>query len=295
VTTPQNPARWAADPLGRHQYRYWDGAQWTDHVADDGVVGHDPVAPPSPPTQPATPQLGTPTAVTPQHQPTGQPTPSGSTPAGAPGADAPGWAAPAGVPIATGAPSPWQQAAPVASYDPTAVLGRRYGAFAIDAVICLVLFGIFFFATAETHTRAEMLRDPECHVSSRDTSQVECHNRVVVTVNDTVYEADFGLFALLSIAFTFVYFAVVEGTAGGSLGKQMTGLRVVTPEGERIGIGRSVVRWLVFAVDGPLSIYLCGIITSAVSVGHRRLGDMAAGTYVVGKADAGRPLVPRTR
>lgn len=28
------PAQWADDPTGRHRYRFWDGAQWTGHVAD---------------------------------------------------------------------------------------------------------------------------------------------------------------------------------------------------------------------------------------------------------------------
>ena len=79
--------------------------------------------------------------------------------------------------------------------------------------------------------RAEMLRVPGCHLSANDSSQVECDNRAVVTVNDTVYETEFGLFAGLSIVFTLLYFALVEGLTGGSLGKHMTGLRVVTPEG----------------------------------------------------------------
>lgn len=38
------PAQWAADPSGRHRYRYWDGTRWTGHVFD----GPDaPFAPPS--------------------------------------------------------------------------------------------------------------------------------------------------------------------------------------------------------------------------------------------------------
>ena len=41
----QVPAAWHADPAGRHQYRYWDGAQWTDWVADDGVQSLDPLYP----------------------------------------------------------------------------------------------------------------------------------------------------------------------------------------------------------------------------------------------------------
>ena len=36
-------AMWAADPTGRHQYRWWDGATWTTNVATNGVVGQDPL------------------------------------------------------------------------------------------------------------------------------------------------------------------------------------------------------------------------------------------------------------
>ena len=34
--TGATPANWYPDPSGRHELRYWDGAQWTDHVASHG-------------------------------------------------------------------------------------------------------------------------------------------------------------------------------------------------------------------------------------------------------------------
>ena len=37
-----NPA-WESDPTTRHQYRWWDGEKWTEHVADDGVQSVDPL------------------------------------------------------------------------------------------------------------------------------------------------------------------------------------------------------------------------------------------------------------
>jgi hypothetical protein len=40
------PADWYKDPAGRHQYRYWDGLSWTEHVADDGRQSVDPVSGP---------------------------------------------------------------------------------------------------------------------------------------------------------------------------------------------------------------------------------------------------------
>ena len=36
-----NPAAWHPDPTGRHQLRYWDGQDWTEHVSDDGVQAID--------------------------------------------------------------------------------------------------------------------------------------------------------------------------------------------------------------------------------------------------------------
>jgi len=33
---------WAADPYGRHQWRYWDGNRWTEQVADGSAQSTDP-------------------------------------------------------------------------------------------------------------------------------------------------------------------------------------------------------------------------------------------------------------
>jgi uncharacterized protein YxjI len=40
--TPQTPADWYPDPLGRHELRYWDGSQWTEHVSSHGRQAVDP-------------------------------------------------------------------------------------------------------------------------------------------------------------------------------------------------------------------------------------------------------------
>ena len=43
LAPPQAAAGWYPDPLRRHQHRYWDGAAWTAHVANDGVAALDPL------------------------------------------------------------------------------------------------------------------------------------------------------------------------------------------------------------------------------------------------------------
>lgn len=286
---PQNPPRWAADPTGRHQYRYWDGNDWTDQVSDNGVVATDPPVadvPPVPtdPVVPVAPVVQAPPAVT------SPPPPGGWAPPGAVQAMPPG-APIAYAPPGTNAPANWY-----ANRDSTAVLGRRYGAFFIDLVICLVAFTILFLAFATQRTVAETLALPGCHYAANSSPsdsnrQIECNNRAVFRINDTVYEAEIGPTFGLFLLFTLLYFALPEALAGASLGKLMTGIRVVRPDGSHIGIGRSLLRWLLWWVDGPITLFLCGIITSSVSRGHRRLGDMAADSYVVAKTAAGQPVV----
>jgi len=38
---------WFPDPLGHHQHRYFRGDRWTEHVADNGVVGIEPLRGPA--------------------------------------------------------------------------------------------------------------------------------------------------------------------------------------------------------------------------------------------------------
>lgn len=44
----EHPANWYPDPTQRHEHRYFDGTNWTDHVSDRGVTSTDPLqaAPP---------------------------------------------------------------------------------------------------------------------------------------------------------------------------------------------------------------------------------------------------------
>jgi hypothetical protein len=46
-------AGWFPDPMQRHEMRYWDGTEWTEHIADGGQPGVDPVGAPAAPTEAA--------------------------------------------------------------------------------------------------------------------------------------------------------------------------------------------------------------------------------------------------
>ena len=36
-------AGWHSDPLGRHEFRYWNGVNWTSDVSDQGTASSDPL------------------------------------------------------------------------------------------------------------------------------------------------------------------------------------------------------------------------------------------------------------
>jgi hypothetical protein len=72
----------------------------------------------------------------------------------------------------------------------------------------------------------------------------------------------------------------------------VTGIRTVRDDGRPPGLLKALVRWLLWIVDGfPYVLPLVGFITALTTVGHRRVGDMAAGTYVVRSSAAGSPVV----
>lgn len=54
MTASDVGASWQQDPTGRHEYRWWDGIQWTDKAASGGREIHDPLpAAPAAEAQPA--------------------------------------------------------------------------------------------------------------------------------------------------------------------------------------------------------------------------------------------------
>lgn len=97
---------------------------------------------------------------------------------------------------------------------------------------------------------------------------------------------------LSSLVLSFLYLAVLQGVTGTTLGKQLAGIRTVQEDGRPPGIAKATLRWVLLIVDAfPYLAPLVGFICSLTSAGHRRVGDMAAKTFVVHRAAAGQPIV----
>jgi uncharacterized RDD family membrane protein YckC len=80
-----------------------------------------------------------------------------------------------------------------------------------------------------------------------------------------------------------LYYILLEGYLGQTVGKMLLGIKVVREDnGEVPGLGRATIRTVLRLVDG-LFDYLVAFITVQITGKNQRLGDMAAHTLVVRK------------
>ena len=86
--------------------------------------------------------------------------------------------------------------------------------------------------------------------------------------------AAYGLIAVL-------YFAVLEGTIGATVGKKLVKIKVVREDGSACGIGPAFVRTLLRIIDELPFLYIVGMILIARSDKRQRLGDRLAKTVVI--------------
>lgn len=175
--------------------------------------------------------------------------------------------------------------------DPTAVIGRRIGAWLIDLVLYLAI--AFLAAAVFSDFKSEEVPDAfegdACEIIQDQFTSSTCFE-----MGGTVFYDEGGSSAvvwLLPLAAGIANHVFLAGTKGGSVGKLAVGLRVVkSTTGQIAGIGANFLRTLLWIVDGiPYCFPLVGLITGLATKGHRRVGDMAAGTLVVGKDAVGRP------
>jgi hypothetical protein len=172
--------------------------------------------------------------------------------------------------------------------DPTAVMGRRVAAWLVDSIIILAPSVALF--TSEL----EYLEESELDQSGVDFCDefMDREEGVCVDAGDRVYFSEgvpvapwavgLGLAILINV--------LIQAFKGWTPGKLLFGIRTVAEDGRVPGIGRAIIRWLLLIVD-DLCAGLVGLIVALTSRGHRRVGDMAAKTFVVGKEYMGSPIV----
>jgi len=92
----------------------------------------------------------------------------------------------------------------------------------------------------------------------------------------------FGVLVLLTFLVAWSYFVLLEWLwQGQTVGKRMFGLRVIRDDGAPAGFIAVLIRNLLRVVDFLPGFYGLGLVMVIVTARSQRLGDLAAGTYVV--------------
>jgi hypothetical protein len=85
----------------------------------------------------------------------------------------------------------------------------------------------------------------------------------------------------LYLGLVLVYYFALEATIGQTVGKLLTGVRVVRADAARPSVGAVAIRTVVRVVDWLPLLYLVGFLTMlATGARRQRLGDLAAGTGI---------------
>jgi uncharacterized RDD family membrane protein YckC len=79
------------------------------------------------------------------------------------------------------------------------------------------------------------------------------------------------------------YFTILHGEYGQTIGKNLLGLEVRTPEGEPLGYSQALFRWLGYGVSA--SFFGLGFLWVALNPGKRGWHDLLANTVVVARKE----------
>jgi uncharacterized RDD family membrane protein YckC len=168
---------------------------------------------------------------------------------------------------------------------PTKVIGRRVGAAVIDWLLFEAFNFALFFAMAEKKADIVSGLGPG--------EQENVYGNITVSGDEySLTGGKFAVYLLIIIVVAWLYYAVLQGTRGWTLGKLATGIRTVREDNGQVpGVGKATVRWLLLFVDWfPWFLPLVGFITALASEKNQRVGDMVAKTLVVRKDAAGQPI-----
>ena len=151
---------------------------------------------------------------------------------------------------------------------PTQVVGRRVAAFVIDSLIWGAIIAISWYALTKDVSPGRCIGGGiEINGKCRGFVASESGNRT--------------FWILIVVLVSIGLFIVMQGLTGKTPGKAMLGIKVINAQGERPGIGRTIVREILWIVDGLPGLNLVGFVTALASQNNQRVGDMVGGTYVV--------------
>lgn len=182
--------------------------------------------------------------------------------------------------------------------DPTDVMGRRIGAYLLDGLVTMVIMAVILVPTVLSsfeEAPAGTLRCPvpgEPRVTGEPTFCSESGGTVrYLPAGEAESLQTFGV--VTSLGSSLLLNVLLQGLTGATIGKLIVGLRVVNAKGQNAGIGRCLIRTVLLIVDSAFCAII-GLVTAFNSKGHKRVGDMVAGTIVIGRDDRDALLLARS-
>ena len=193
--------------------------------------------------------------------------------------------------------------------DPTAVMGRRIGAYLIDGFIAVAILLAVMIPLWQSTSVSAPSGTVECGTDSPGESPrlegatgvrystdirfcFDDGNTVTYIPEDKVGEF-VATAGLVGGATSVVLLVLLQGILGASPGKLLFGLRVVKEDGSNAGIGRCLVRTILLPIDS-VCCAIIGLLTAFNSQRHRRVGDMVASTMVIGRSDQDALILARS-
>jgi len=195
--------------------------------------------------------------------------------------------------------------------DPTDVVGRRIAAYGIDLVfiagiLLAILIPMFLDAAVEApsgtircsgDSNGQSLNLEQDFGTTLDSSSrtsvgpALCFDngstvRYIARGDESSFTSKVYLIAFTVQALNLV---LLQGLVGASVGKLLLGLRVVREDGHIAGVGWAFLRYILLFIDS-LCCFMPGAVLVFTTKGHRRIGDMAASTFVVARSSVGSPL-----
>jgi uncharacterized RDD family membrane protein YckC len=160
---------------------------------------------------------------------------------------------------------------------PTAVPAQRFVAFLVDTLLICAIIAIFWLILVDKLPKDQVIGDAGFDIGDK---------RYAFTEGNSGKQT---AWLLISGLVAFVISVVVPAFTGSSPGRAVAGIRVVDEQGRPPGFGKSLVRWLLWIVDG-FFFWLVGGVLVLATKRNQRLGDMATKTYTVKKELAGQPI-----
>jgi uncharacterized RDD family membrane protein YckC len=195
--------------------------------------------------------------------------------------------------------------------DPTKVLVRRYLAYLVDFLVITLVAVLALSFTAESNTLDELsdtlglegdqrLEPNDVKRYQEDDGIYVFYFRDVPVLEDqvgvlTIEQKDLQTVFLVTAAAWILLYVGLQGFTGATIGKGAAGIRTVKKTGDPPGILRALVRSILLPIDSLPSapfLPLVGTIFAVTTDGHKRLGDLVGGTYVVDKDAVGRAVRP---